>query len=389
MADILLESSQIGKREDLSDLIATADRKNTPFYNTVRKGAIPKNVVFQWQMDKYNDPVADASETVNDSGTALLGTSSTVDGTDASVSAGFADSNTRKLAQNYAHTFDKTVGIGFLAEDVSTVAGAPSELARSVARRIVEMKREIEKHMLSGSNAVSQVTATGTAKTGYKTKALGSFIHEDGKSAAGGTEGSTFTVDSAFMPTSTSVANTAAPIFEGAIGLFSEELVQNMLQGIYDNTGSIRDYTGLVGTTLKRKFTNLASTNTVTNAVKHVADVVAGGDAQAFTGSESITADQIRSVNKDQASKQYISSIDVFEGDFGTITLVPDHYVDHASNGYIIPWDELELKIHTAPNVSTLTNDGGGERRLLRSIMGLAVNNPLAFGRFRSNTANA
>ena len=378
MADILLESSQIGKREDLSDLIATADRKNTPFYNTVRKGAIPKNVVFQWQMDKYNDPVADTSETSNSSGTALLGTSSTVDGTDASVSDGFADSNTRKLAQNYAHTFDKTVGIGFLAEDVSTVAGAPSELARSVARRIVEMKREIEKHMLSGSNAVAQVTAAGTAKTGYKTKALGSFIHEDGKSAAGGTEGSTFTVDGDFKPTSTSVAATAAPIFEGAIGLFSEELVQNMLQGIYDNTGSIRDYTGLVGTTLKRKFTNLASTNTVQSTIVEAEDAAPG-----------IAADQIRSVNKDQASKQYISSIDVFEGDFGTITLVPDHYVDHASNGYIIPWDELELKIHTAPNVSTLTNDGGGERRLLRSIMGLAVNNPLAFGRFRSDTTNA
>jgi hypothetical protein len=386
MADILLESSQIGKREDLSDLIATADRKNTPFYNSVRKGAIPKNVVFQWQMDKYNDPTADTSKTANSGGTVLLGTSSTVDGTDASVTDGFAVSNTRALAQNYAHTFDKTVGIGFLAEDVSTVAGAPSELARSVARRIVEMKREIEKHMLSGSNAVAQVTAAGDAKTGYKTKALGSFIHEDGKSAAGGTEGSTFTVAGNFQPTSTSVAATAAPVFEGAITLFSEELVQNMLQGIYDNTGSIRDYTGLVGTTLKRKFTNLASTNTVTGALGAVDTEALTGDQFKYPG---IAADQIRSVNKDQASKSYISSIDVFEGDFGTITLVPDHYVDHASNGYIIPWDELELKIHTAPNVSTLTNDGGGERRLLRSIMGLAVNNPLAFGRFRSDTTNA
>jgi hypothetical protein len=376
MADILLESSQIGKREDLSDLIATADRKNTPFYNTVRKGAIPKNVVFQWQMDKYNDPAADTSKTANSGGTVLLGTSSTVDGTDASVDGGFATSATRQLAQNYAHTFDKTVGVGFLAEDVSTVAGAPSELARSVARRIVEMKREIEKHMLSGSNAVTQVTAAGDAKTGYKTKALGSFIHEDGKSAAGGTDA--FQVVDGFRPTSTSVASTAAPVFEGVIGLFSEELVQNMLQGIYDNTGSIRDYTGLVGTTLKRKFTNLASTNTVQSTIVEAEDAAPG-----------IAADQIRSVNKDQASKSYISSIDVFEGDFGTITLVPDHYVDHASNGYIIPWDELELKIHTAPNVSTLTNDGGGERRLLRSIMGLAVNNPLAFGRFRSDTTNA
>ena len=46
MATIQLEADQVGKREDLSDLIATADRKNTPFYNQVPKGAIPKNVVF-------------------------------------------------------------------------------------------------------------------------------------------------------------------------------------------------------------------------------------------------------------------------------------------------------------------------------------------------------
>lgn len=388
MADILLESAQIGKREDLSDLIATADRKNTPFYNTVRKGAIPKNTVFQWQMDKYTDPAADESKTGTAGGDPVyLGTSSTVDGTDASVDGDFATSNTRKLSQNYVHTFDKTVGIGFLAEDVSTVAGAPSELARSVARRIVEMKREIETHMLSGSNAIVQQSATANVtKTGYKTKALGSFVHETGKSA-NGTDA--FQVDTNFRPTATATAAGVGGVFTGAIGLFSEELVQNMLQGIYDKTGSIRDYTGLVGTTLKRKFTNLASTNTVSSSIVHTADPAGADDGGASSLMPGIAADQIRSVNKDQASKSYISSIDIFEGDFGTITLVPDHYVDHASNGYIIPWDELELKIHTAPNVSTLTNNGGGERRLLRSIMGLAVTNPLSFGRFRSDATHA
>ena len=390
MATIQLEADQVGKREDLSDLIATADRKNTPFYNQVPKGAIPKNVVFQWQMDKYNDPTADTSK-VTDSGgaAALLGTSSVIDGTDAATTGDvFANANTRQLAQNFAHTFQKTTRIGFLAEEVSTVAGAPSELARSVARRIVEMKREIEKHMMSGSNAIDQVTGTGHNATGYKTKALGSFIHEDGKSTNGGTEGASYTVQAGFKPTA-GTGSTAAGIFTGAIGTFSEEVVQNMLEGIYNATGTARDYTGIVGTTLKRKFTNLASTNTVTNTVKHVDDVVAGGSAQPFTGSESIAADRTRTVTKDQASKSYVSSIDIFEGDFGQITLLPSHFTDHASNGYIIPFDEVSLKIHTAPNVSELTNNGGGEARLLRAIMGLAVNNPLSFGRFRSDATHA
>ena len=390
MATIQLEADQVGKREDLSDLIATADRKNTPFYNQVPKGAIPKNVVFQWQMDKYNDPTADTSK-VTDSGgaAALLGTSSVIDGTDAATTGDvFANANTRNLAQNFAHTFQKTTPIGFFAEDVSTLAGAPSELARSVARRIVEMKREIEKHMMSGSNAIDQVTGTGHNATGYKPKALGSFIHEDGKSTNGGTEGASYTVQAGFKPTA-GTGSTAAGIFTGAIGTFSEEVVQNMLEGIYNATGTARDYTGIVGTTLKRKFTNLASTNTVTNTVKHVDDVVAGGSAQPFTGSESIAADRTRTVTKDQASKSYVSSIDIFEGDFGQITLLPSHFTDHASNGYILPFDEVSLKIHTAPNVSELTNNGGGEARLLRAIMGLAVNNPLSFGRFRADATHA
>jgi len=382
MADILLESSQIGKREDLSDLIATADRKNTPFYNSARKGAIPKNVVFQWQMDKYNDPVADTSETSSGSGNDLTGVSSTIDGTDALLDGGFADSNTRKLAQNYVHTFDKTVGIGFLAEDVSNIAGAPSELARSVARRIVEVKREIEKHMLSRSNAVTQVTGSNSNATGYKTKALGSFIHEDGKAGEtagdmGGTDA--FTVDSAFQLTASNSTATVAPIWTGAATTITEEVIQNTLQGIYDNTGSVREYTGLVGTTLKRKFTNLASTNTVTSTMVDADGTEANDDFRA----PGIAADRTRVVSKDQASKSYVSSIDIFEGDFGTITLVPDAYMDNAANGYIIPWDEVEMAVHTAPNLSTLQNNGGGERRLIRAIMGLKVFNPLGFGRIR------
>jgi len=389
---IQLESDQVGKREDLSDLIATADRKNTPFYNQVPKGAIPKNVVFQWQMDKYNDPVADTAKVSDSAGAAaLLGTSSVVDGTDhATTGDVFAETRTRKLAQNYVHTFEKATRIGFLAEDVSTVAGAPSELARSVARRIVEMKREIEKHMMSGSNAIDQVSDAGHNKTGYKTKALGSYIHENGKSTAGGTEASTFTVDDAFQPTA-GTGSTAAGIYTGAIGSFSEEVVQNMLEGIYNATGTARDYTGIVGTTLKRKFTNLASTNTVTSTIQHTADPTGTGnppgtELSAYPG---IAADRTRTVTKDQASRSYVSSIDIFSGDFGEITLLPSHFTDHASNGYIIPFDEVSLKIHTAPNVSELTNNGGGEARLLRAIMGLAVNNPLSFGRFRSDSTHA
>ena len=231
---------------------------------------------------------------------------------------------------------------------------------------------------------MTQITGSGENATGYKTKALGSFIHESGKAGEtsgdmGGTDAFPVSTNPDFTLTASSSTGTVAPIWTGAATTITEEVVQNVLQGMYDNTGSVREYTGLVGTTLKRKFTNLASTNTVQSTL---VDADGAGDGADFRA-PGIAADRTRVVSKDQGSKSYVSSIDIFEGDFGTITLVPDHYVDNAANGYIIPFDEVEMAVHTAPNISELTNNGGGERRLLRAIMGLKVFNPLAFGRFR------
>ena len=44
-----------GAREDLSDLIRTADVAETPFFAMAKKSAGPKNVLFQFQPKSYQN----------------------------------------------------------------------------------------------------------------------------------------------------------------------------------------------------------------------------------------------------------------------------------------------------------------------------------------------
>ena len=45
-----------GKREDLMDMIALVDAKDTPFTSMARKGSKPGNMYFRWQADSNPAP---------------------------------------------------------------------------------------------------------------------------------------------------------------------------------------------------------------------------------------------------------------------------------------------------------------------------------------------
>ena len=47
----LLEKDQIGKREDLADLIALVDAHDCPLVSGAKKGAKPGNTLMKWLAD--------------------------------------------------------------------------------------------------------------------------------------------------------------------------------------------------------------------------------------------------------------------------------------------------------------------------------------------------
>ncbi len=348
--------TQSGGREDLSNLIANVDSRSTPFTSMAKKGKKPGNALMSWQMDAMETP----------------GVGGYVDGTDVSMVEGSSGvgqgeaasaknvlfvnpAKNRVLASNYVQMFRRTFRISSLANEIQVVAGVKSELANGIAKKLVELKRDMEMTFLNDGDA--QADAGGT--TPYLTKALGSFLDADGETGTCPQQ-----VDSNFYCTAREATATTANL--------TEANVQDVLKTLFENTGTIRDYDLLLGTTLKRAFTNFTQSVTSTTAAEASIDV---------------TASPIKTFSQDASSKSYINCIDLFEGDFGRLRLHPSTFIARAGSivqtvGYVIPFDQAEIRYGKLPQIKELTDNGGGPARLIEAVAALVVQNPKSFGIF-------
>ena len=338
MANLTEPSFSSGKREELADLIALVDAKDTPFTSMAKKGSKPGNTLFRWQADSLPLPKM----------------TGTVDGTDVSSYDNYVkDGGTTYRAElsNYIQIFRRAVRVSPLTQDIATVAGVRDELANNVAKGIQALKRDMEVTFCSNNGA--QVD-NGTNP--YLTRGLHKWLQPSASK-----DSVLPVIDQFCTPTANrTTVGTAA---------LTETVVQNILTGIYSQTGQYKDYDALVGTALKRAFTNLVFTTS--------------------QGSGTAPMTSIRTLNREADSTSYISSVDVFEGDFGKLRLHPSHYLNATSGvgstftGYIIPFDQVEVRYGgNVAGVTALTNNGGGEARMIEAVAGLCVYNPLAFGVF-------
>ena len=326
-----------GKREDLANLIAMVDAKDTPFTSMAKKAAQPGNTIFRWQADRL--PSTSAPTPV-------------VDGTDVDPNSGttnFVNDGTTQFRvelSNRIQIFRKAVRVSKLTQDVANIAGVKDELANNVSKAITLIKRDMEVAMCANQGA--QVD-NGTV--GYRTRGLDKWI----VAAA--------SIDTVDLPAAASAfCPAAAQISSVGTASLTESVVQDILTGIYSQTGQFKDYDALVGPTLKRAFTNLVFTTTASGTNQY---------------------QSIRTFNRDADASSYVSSVDVFEGDFGRIRLHPSLFLKNNFSGYIIPFDQVEVRYGgNVAQVTELTDNGGGPARLIEAVAGLCVYNPLAFGKF-------
>ena len=329
-------------REDLADYIAIVDAKSTPFVSMAPKGKDIGNMQFSWQVDNYAAPTMGG----------------VVDGADVTVSSAGNPVENRTRLNNYGQVFRNDLRIGFIAE-TQNVAGVSDELANGIAKRLVELKRSMEATFMCTNQAAQTEVSTSNP---YLTGSLGNWLTADNAANIGAVaSGSVFKPASGAVSTVTSAA-------------FTEAAAQNVLTAVYGITGTFRDYDCILGTTLKRAFTNLTSSRTTE---------VANNNA--------IAATSVRTFNQELASDTYKSSIDIFEGDFGRLILHPSTFIGgttgtalsaQAFKGYVIPMDMVEVRYAKLPQVKTLPDAGGGPARLIEAIAGLVVKNPSGFGFF-------
>ena len=283
----------------------------------------------QWQADSYASAVS----------------TGTVDGTDVSSSDYQNPGENRAILSNYVQIHRRSIRVSPLSVEISNVAGLKDELANGIAKKLVELKRDMESTYLSANDAQAD-----DGSNAYLTKGLATWISTSG--------GSVLQVPSGFRTPSASIETTATT------SNITDTTVQDVLASIYSQTGSIKNFTMPLGRTLKRAFTDrLTGTRSVTDA------------------SNQIAATQIRTFSP-QTGKKVTLAVDIFEGDFGTVSLVPDNFMPAQTDGYVLDMDGLEIRYGKLPEVKELPDSGGGPIRMIEAVAALVVYNPLAHGKF-------
>lgn len=130
---------QVGKKEDVSDVISNISPTTTPFQSLIKNERCT-NTVFQWQEDSLAS-VADNAQ---------------VEGADATLS----DMNPTVMRSNYTQIFQKTIKVSGTSDAVSTY-GRAKETAYQLAKKSAELKREFEYHLVGKA----QNAAAGDSST--------------------------------------------------------------------------------------------------------------------------------------------------------------------------------------------------------------------------------
>lgn len=335
-----------GLREDLMDMIALVDAKDTPFTSMARKGSKPGNMYFRWQSDSLPTPQVGG----------------VVDGTDVSSYDNYVVNYRAELA-NYAQVFRRAVRVSKLTQDIADVAGVRDELADNVSKGITGIKRDMEATFTS--NQLSQQD-NGTTQA-YRTAGVQTWISNAG----------TGTPTPGDIPLQFRTPLTS--ILTGASSGLTDAGVQGLLKSIFDETGHYTSFDAIVGTDLKRAFTGLLGTTALTTVSNASNTLVAG-------------ATKVQTFQRDAAADTFIQSLDVFQGDFGTVRLHPSTFIGTVSGstwtptpykGLVLDMNLIEVRYGgNVANVTALPDYGGGPARLIEAVAGLVVGNPLGLGKF-------
>lgn len=329
-----LITNQVGIRQDLSDLIAVVDAKTCPVVSTAKKGSEPINPLTQWQADSMNATTVPAGVLSN---------------ADVSSSDFIDNAANRAILSARVQKFREVPSVDDLAQNVSEVAGVGKkrEMARSVTKSLEQIKRGMEAAFCSDQESQEQ-----SGSDPYLTRGLGKWIQNGAQTD---------------LPVNSNYRTPTASIVTTATASLTESNVQDMLQSIYQQTGKVSTYSLICGPALKRAFTGFTRTQFASTNV----------------------AAAIRTLNQEAESKKLTSTVDIFEGDFGTLELIPSLFLakdgstaEQLSRGYVLDMDMIELRYNRKPRFQELEDRGGGSRGIVDAICALCVKSPLGLGKF-------
>lgn len=326
--------AQVGAREDLSDILAVADAKEAPFISKLPKGDQPTNIIYSFQVDRYADPKKGGVP----------------DGKDVDAFENGAEARARLNAR--CEVFRRAPMVGFIAENVQNVAGVPErEFARAKRKKMFEIKRDMEVAVLSNQESAEDNGKDGSLQRGFQ-----KWIQP--------------TAQTDLPITDANYRTPAASIYSGAMADFTEDSFRAILQSRYEKTGVAKELVLFSGTLVKNAITDFGryAPNKASNTV-------------------------VRQFNGELRERAFTMAIDLYEGDYGAVQIIPDLWVGAPTGGgtpdmkhaALVDMEFIELRTHTAPYFKPLADGGGGPRGVIEAIVSLCVTNPLAHGKIAAS----
>lgn len=336
VADVI--GKNVSKR-DISEMITVVDSKNTPFISMVPKGTqVEDNMLMEWEVDKEEEPTENA----------------VVDNKDVTEYSDAAQN--LALVQGRLQWARRAAQVSKLAQNAQNQVGVKNKLARQIAKKIVQLKRDMEIRCCGDGD--SQV---GSATVAYKTRGVGEWIKA--------TAQTDLPVGSAYRTPTASINTTAT-------ASLTETLVQGVMSAQFNETGKKKTYSALCGRAFKAAFRNFTQTQ---------------------FGSTNVGS-SVRTYNQDATTKKLVNTVDVYEGDFGTMELLVSlwlAYLDSAgatqsavsgARCYNLDMNNWQLVHKQKPELGPELDLGGGKRRWVDTIYGLKCMNPLSEAKFAATS---
>ena len=297
-------------REDLSEALASVSPTETVFMSAIGTRSVD-NTYFEWS---EVDLAAAASNTQ-------------IEG-DVGLSNSAPTNAVRK--GNYTNISAKVVEVSDTNQAVNGVANAQT-VAKQVAYKLSEMKRDMEKMCLS--NVAGNAGASGTARV---TAGLPAFLTTNASRGTGGADGTTSGSGTSGYP------NAAAT--DGTQRAVTEALLKGVIADCWDEGAT--------------------------------PSIVLCGSAQKQTIS-TFTGNATR--YKEAEDSKLNAAIDVYISDFGELQIVPARHI-RSRDVFVLDPSYAEIAYLQTANQKPLARTGLSERRLISAEWGLQVTSEKAHG---------
>jgi len=305
-------------REDLIDKIYNVSPEQTPVTKAFGKGSAT-NTYHEWQRDSLASANKD---------------NALIDGDDFSAEA---LTGTERVG-NYCQIFSKQPAVSRRSNLVKK-AGMKTAMAYQKAKKMIELRRDIEAMVLSNNAAVA-----GNSTTASKSAGLGALIYSNVSHGAGGS-----------TTAHTSGAPTTAPV-AGTGRAFTETLLKSVVQSAYTNSGEVPSMV-----------------------------VMSPSHKSTFSGFSGIAVNRFQVGKKEQG--RIIGGADVYMSDFGELEIVPHYLMAGATTVFLLNPEYGELAFLDGFRTEDIGKSGDSEKALITADVTLVVTAEKAMAKIADLTA--